>query len=281
VDLKFQFEWQGSQLQNLFILVCDECYDVPQEQLRAITLPADPVPIFYPSVESFQDNETDYRTISTPTALDPITGIPVVLNAYRTTQDCQNRTVRPYGRPVSFSQNAVMPYNGGVQKAYGVPLQLLSVTSNGTATVQVTCSAPHGLQTNDQVSIEGLAFAAANGFYSVTVLGATTFTYMVYGSVPTSSTDVLLTDDSGDFLTTDDGTNLATSDGSVPAQALLTSMTSIVTVLVGLPYGYQQIAQIEGPTPEASTPPNPAPPPPPPPAPTVPGAPFNVVASNA
>jgi hypothetical protein len=106
-----------------------------------------------------------------------------------------------------------------------VPLSILSVTSNGTATVQVTCSAPHGLtplplNTYDgsvlmdpQVSIEGLS--AANGFYSVTLLGATTFSYMTYGSIPAAS--------------------------------LLTPTTRIVTCLVGLPRGYTRIPKINGP----------------------------------
>src|SRR5277367_5460508 len=178
VDLIFQYQWRGAQLQNTYILVCRECLDIPTEQLRAITLPADPVPIFYPSVENFADAETDYRTISEPTVYDPVTGIPIPGTTLRVTEDCQNRTLDPFGLPVGFDQNAVMPYNGAVQKAFGVPLQLLSVTSDGSATVTVTCSAVHGLQNNSQVSVEGLSYGPANGFYSVTVITATAFSYM-------------------------------------------------------------------------------------------------------
>lgn len=43
--LRFQYQWQGPKLQNIRILVCCECYDIPQEQLRTIVLPPDPVPI--------------------------------------------------------------------------------------------------------------------------------------------------------------------------------------------------------------------------------------------
>ena len=35
------------------ILVCDECLDVPQQQLRTITIPPDPIPVEYPRAESY------------------------------------------------------------------------------------------------------------------------------------------------------------------------------------------------------------------------------------
>ena len=56
-DLKFQFDYRGNSLQNLHLLVCDKCYDEPQNQLRPIIVPPDPVPIkdprpgFYTSQE--------------------------------------------------------------------------------------------------------------------------------------------------------------------------------------------------------------------------------------
>ena len=47
-DLSWQFDWRGSQLQNLRILVCDRCLDVPQEQLRSYSPPPDPIPVRNP-----------------------------------------------------------------------------------------------------------------------------------------------------------------------------------------------------------------------------------------
>jgi hypothetical protein len=214
-DLNFQFEWRGASLQNTYILVCRPCTDIPQEQNRAITLPADPTPIFYPSVEDFDAAESDYRSLSAPTVYDPNTGIPIPDTVLRVTEDCQNRTLYPFGIPVGFDQNAVMPYNGAIQKEFGVPLNILSVISDGSATVQVTCSSVHGLQSNSQVSIRGLLNSAADGFYSVTVLTATAFTYMTYGSISASS--------------------------------LLTPTSRIITALVGLPRGYDVIPKIFGP----------------------------------
>lgn len=206
VNLTFQFEWRGAQLQNLFILVCKDCLDIPQEQLRAITLPADPVPIFYPSVEDFTGDETDYRAISQPPVIDPTTGLPIPSTTLRVTQDCANRTLQPFGIPSGENQDAVMPYNAANQTAYGIVLPVLSVTSDGSATVTVTCSAVHNLQPNDQVSVEGLNYGPACGMYSVAVPTATQFTYMTYGANP--------------------------------ADSLLTATTRIVNCLIGLPRGY-------------------------------------------
>lgn len=186
--------------------------DTPTEQLRAITLPADPTPIFYPSVENFAEDETDFRTVSAPTVLDPITGIPIPSTTLRTTENCENRTTQPYGDPVGLDQNAVMPYNGGTQQHFGIPLPILSITANGTDIVTVTCSAVHNLQPNDQISVEGLLSTKANGFFSVVVPTATMFTYQTYGPILAGS--------------------------------LLTPMARIVTALIGLPYGYKTIPQV-------------------------------------
>ena len=209
-QLTFQFAWRGAQLQNTYILVCNRCLDVPTEQLRAIVLPPDPVPIFYPSVEDFRTDETTYRAVTSPTVYDPVTGIPVAPNNLRVTEDCQNLAVSaPFGIPVGDEQDAVMPYNGAIQHAYGVLLPVLSVTSNGTATITVTCSAPHGLASTNQISADGLSNRQACGMFSITVVNATTFSYQTYNSIPTS--------------------------------ALLTSTSRIVTSLAGLPLGFSTI----------------------------------------
>lgn len=55
--LRWQFQWGGPRLINLRMLVCDTCYDIPQDQLRLLILPPDPVPISYPRPESY--NVTD------------------------------------------------------------------------------------------------------------------------------------------------------------------------------------------------------------------------------
>ncbi len=54
-ELQWQHQWTGAKLQNLRILVCRSCLDIPQEQLRTIILPADPVPIKDPRPENYEN----------------------------------------------------------------------------------------------------------------------------------------------------------------------------------------------------------------------------------
>ncbi len=51
-DLRWQMEWAGSQLQNLRLLVCQTCYDIPNEQQRVYVPPPDPVPVRDPRPET-------------------------------------------------------------------------------------------------------------------------------------------------------------------------------------------------------------------------------------
>lgn len=47
-ELKFQYEWRGTTLANTHMRVCSKCMDVPDDHKRAITLPADPMPVQNP-----------------------------------------------------------------------------------------------------------------------------------------------------------------------------------------------------------------------------------------
>ena len=239
VDLHFQYDWRGTALQNLYILVCDRCMDVAQEQLRAIQLPADPTPVYFPSVEQFESAETDYRT-TLPIPIDPIVGIPVpAQTSLRVTQDGQNRNTQPIGCPEGLVQNAVMPYNGGLQKPFAVPLAILSVTANGTATVTVTCSKPHGLTTNGQISAEGLT--RANGFHSVTVLTATAFNFLTANNIPSGSllspSTLIggLFNEAGDPIYNQEGEQMGLESGVPPGAP------RIITARAGLPYASRTI----------------------------------------
>jgi hypothetical protein len=51
-ELKKQMEWQGTKLVWTGLLVCSHHMDKPQQQLRAIRLPADPVPKINPRPET-------------------------------------------------------------------------------------------------------------------------------------------------------------------------------------------------------------------------------------
>jgi len=213
--LQWQFDYAGAGLINKRILVCNPCNDVPQAQLRAIVIPADPIPIQNPRVQDYAAAETD--NISTnPGTVDFWTGIPIPSTTDIVTQDGTSITTQVLGKPTGLNQNAIMPLSG--TEHYGVPLYPLSVSSaTGTSIITVTFSSAHGLVTGDQISVQGLTNKAADGMYSVTVSNPLFFTYQVNSAVPTSS------------------------------NPLLTSTTLMVTALVGLPYNYNQIP-LTGPT---------------------------------
>lgn len=209
VDLNWQYDWRGAALQNIRILVCNSCMDTPQEQLRAIVVPADPVPIDQPRTQDFAQAETNYQTISQTTVYDPITGIPIPGTTTLSAQNGDNLLTQPIGIPAEIDQSAVMPLEGTTH--YRVTLSPLSVSSIGSDQITVTFSSPHGLSTNDQIVVQGLSNVGANGAYSITVTTATAFTYQ---------------------------TNTA-----IPAAALLTGSTLMVTANIGMPYGFDQLPQ--------------------------------------
>jgi len=206
VDLKSQSEWRGPVLQNIQLLVCSTCMDIPQENLRSIAVPADPRPILNARVQDFAVAETDYRALTPSTVTDFVTGLPRPAATLRVTQDCSNRTSTGYSQPLGLEQPAIMPQQllNDVPTAYGIVLPVLSVSALGTI-VTVTCSAVHNLQPGYQVSVLGLT--AGNGFYSVEVPTATMFTYQTI----------------------------------VPVAPSLTSQTRIVTANVGLPLGATEL----------------------------------------
>lgn len=209
VDLQWQYDWRGATMQNIRILVCNTCYDTPQEQLRAIVVPADPVPIIQPRTQDFVQAETNYQTITQPSAIDPTTGIPIPGTTTLSTENGQNLLTQPIGIPADLDQSAVMPLDGKTH--YRVRLYPLSVSSVGTDQISVTFSSAHGLSTNDQIAVEGLSKVGACGFYSITVTTATAFTYQ--------------------------------TNQVIPAGSLLTSSTLMVTANVGIPYGFDQLPQ--------------------------------------
>lgn len=213
--LKWQYDWRGASSMNLRILVCNKCYDTEQEQLRAIVLPADPVPISNPRTQDYVTAESDYR-ITQGNTVDAPTGIPIPGGDTRITQNNNTRVTQQVGgtradrsQQPGLDQNAIMPLQGTV--AYGVTLPVLSVASNGAGLATVTCSAAHNLSSGAQISVEGLSTATANGFYTITVTSGTAFTYQL---------------------------NPVLSAGS-----LLTSTTKMVTSNAGLPYNFAEVPQ--------------------------------------
>lgn len=206
-DLHFQFDYRGSSLQNLYIRVCTPCTDIAQDQLRSISIPPDPVPVVWATPEYFEQDETNYRAVNVPPQTDPTTGIPIPSDTLLLTQGGQNVTTQPIGEPNGLDPNAIVPLLGTTH--YDVQLTVLSVAADALGNVNVVCKTPHGMMTNDQVSVLGLTNHAVEGFYSVTVQSVTAFSYLPLGPIGVGS--------------------------------LLTPATKIVTAKVGLPLGYDQI----------------------------------------
>lgn len=99
VNLRWQFDWRGASLMNIRLLVCDTCYDAPQEQLRAIVVPADPVPIDQPRLQDFVTASQDTRVTSGQNMVNYPTGIPVVNGDNRITQNDDIRVTQQTGEP--------------------------------------------------------------------------------------------------------------------------------------------------------------------------------------
>jgi hypothetical protein len=60
-DLVWQYEWAGKTLQNLRLRVHSfQCLDEPNQQLRTINIPADPVPVKDPRPENFTYSRDNY-----------------------------------------------------------------------------------------------------------------------------------------------------------------------------------------------------------------------------
>jgi len=209
VNLRWQFDWRGTSLQNLRLLVCSRCYDEPQEQLRAIVVPADPVPIQNPRIPDYVTAEVDDIFAQTPSTTAPFVGIPVPQGADLTTESGVNITTQPVGPPLGLDPNGIMPLKDIT--FFDVKLNVASITTIGTDVITVICNTPHGLVTNSQVAVTGTSNNQIMGFYSVTVVNNLVFTYEI---VP--------------FQTV------------VPG-SWYTNTTIVATCSVGLPYNYQQI----------------------------------------
>jgi len=97
VDLKFQFDFAGPGLINKRLLVCDRCDDDPQPQLRAIIIPADPIPILNPRPQDYSTTREDKRITIGPTTTDPTTGLVATSGDQRTTQDNDDRIIQKNG----------------------------------------------------------------------------------------------------------------------------------------------------------------------------------------
>lgn len=169
-ELRFQFQWAGNKLVNLRQLVCRRCNDIPQTQLRAIIIPADPMPVMNPRPQNYQAANTDNRTTSGQDTVDPRTGIPIPGNTMRITEDDEYRVTQQTGAP-----------NGSLNELPGtdpnaVTYRTISnAINNGSGRIRLTVNTTNGMITGQNVTIgDVVGTTEANGNWTITVINLTT-----------------------------------------------------------------------------------------------------------
>lgn len=98
--LRWQMDYSGAGIYNKRILVCEKCYDTPQQQLKVIVIPPDPLPVLNARPPDYVTASTDYRYTSGQNTIDPVTGIPIVQGDIRET----NPTTALY----NFQEGAIL-----------------------------------------------------------------------------------------------------------------------------------------------------------------------------
>jgi len=170
-DLKWQYDWAGASLINKRILVCDTCYDEPQNQLRAIVLPADPMPIINPRVEPYAWDEIDRRQISGYDTVNQQTGIPVPQGDVRVTS--LNNVATDDKRVTQQTGQAPNGTNElpGTDPNAVTYRNVINVINNGIGFIRVVLDTTNGMKTGQRViisEVEGVT--TANGSFYITVI---------------------------------------------------------------------------------------------------------------
>jgi len=170
-ELKWQYDWAGASLINKRILVCDPCYDEPQNQLRAIVLPADPVPIVNPRVEPYAWDETDRRQVSGYNTVSPSTGIPVPQGDTRvTTADSQATNNTRVTQQTGEAPGGTNQLPGTDPNAVTYR-NVIAVTNNGIGVIRLTINTTNGMITGQQVNVQEVGGVTnANGTWYITVI---------------------------------------------------------------------------------------------------------------
>lgn len=170
-NLRWQFDWAGASLINKRILVCSSCYDEPQQQLRAIVLPADPMPIINPRTEPYAWDSNDIRQVSGYNTVDPSTGIPVPGGDSRVTS--ANNLPTPDKRVTQMTGGA----NGSLNQQPGTDPNAVTfrpitdVTAGDGNTIRVTVDTTNGMRTGQRIIIAEVdGVTAANGSWTITVI---------------------------------------------------------------------------------------------------------------
>ena len=176
VDLRWQYDWAGASLINKRILVCSTCYDNPQEQLRAIVLPADPTPIMNARVEPYAWDEVDRRQVSGYDTTNSTTGIPVQAGPIRVTslddEATEDKRVTQQTGEAPYGTNQLP----GTDPNAVTYRNIVNVVNNGIGAIRVTVSLTSGFISGQRVIIQEVeGVTNANGRWTITVINQTQF----------------------------------------------------------------------------------------------------------
>jgi hypothetical protein len=168
-ELRWQMQWSGNKLVNLKQLVCRRCNDIPNQQLRAIVLPADPMPVMNPRVPNYVAASTDYRTTSGQNTVDPLTGIPIPGNTLRITENDDYRVTQQTGG----ARGSLNELPGTDPNA--VTFRYISgAVDNGSGLIRLTVDTTNGMITGQNVTIGDVeGTTEANGNWTITVISVT------------------------------------------------------------------------------------------------------------
>ncbi len=86
-NLRWQYEWSGTQLVNRRFLVAPDMYDEPQRQLGTIIIPPDPLPIMTARPEAYNIEEMTFRITQTGQQRYTMDGTPRVESNLQGTQN--------------------------------------------------------------------------------------------------------------------------------------------------------------------------------------------------
>jgi hypothetical protein len=168
-ELRWQYQWAGNKLINFRQLVCRRCNDIPQTQLRAIVIPADPVPIMNPRVQNYEAAETTIRTTSGQNTVDPTTGIPIPGNTMRITENDEYRVPQQTGAaPGSLNRLPGTDPNAVTYRP------ISDAASNGLGLIRLTLNTTNGMISGQSVTVGEVAGTVeANGNWVISVISDT------------------------------------------------------------------------------------------------------------
>lgn len=172
--LQWQYDWAGASLINKRILVCNTCNDQPQNQLRAIVVPADPTPIINPRTEPYAYDSSNTRQVSGYNTTNTATGIPVQGGDLRVTSSGGAQTSDPRVTQMTGEGSGGTNQLPGTDPNAVTYRTITNAANNGSGLIRLTVATTNGLITNQQVTVrEVVGVTSANGNWTITVVNKT------------------------------------------------------------------------------------------------------------